>query len=296
MPPVADHFDRHARTYGLVGDEIGQRLVGCHIATIDLDDNIALLDAGLVGRLTGFHSGNQFAVILFDTQRIGNALVERLDPDTQITARDLGPALQLFDNRKCLFGGNGETDPDIAARGRKDHRVDADDIAVDIEHRAARIALVDRGIGLDIAIIGAALPGHAVERRDDARGHGAAKPERIADRNHPVTDPCLGRIAEFHEGQVGGVDLENRKVRGRIAADELRVIFDAIGHDHLDRADDGRARPFAARNDMIVRHDIAVGRNDEAGAERLRFTRDRTAAIDVAAAEQIAKRRAGERV
>src|SRR3546814_4395779 len=90
-----------------------------------------------------------------------------------------------------LLGRDSEADADIAARRRDKRGVDADDVAVDVEHRAARIALVDGGVGLDIAIVGTAAGNAGVQGGDDACRDGAAKAEGIADRADPVAHPRL---------------------------------------------------------------------------------------------------------
>ena len=78
-------------------------------------------------------------------------------------------------------------DADRAAGRREDRGVDADHVAVDVEGRAAGIALVHRRVDLDEVVIGAGAD-VAAARRDDAGRHGAAEAERIADREHPVAD------------------------------------------------------------------------------------------------------------
>ena len=52
-----------------------------------------------------------------------------------------------------------------------------------------RIAHVDRGIGLDVAVVGAGAGDPAMERGDDAGRDGAAKAIGIADGDDPVADP-----------------------------------------------------------------------------------------------------------
>ena len=57
-----------------------------------------------------------------------------------------------------------------------------------VEHRAARIAAVDGGVGLQKIVVGTGID-IASARRDDAGRHGAAQAEGIADGDHPVADP-----------------------------------------------------------------------------------------------------------
>ena len=82
---------------------------------------------------------------------------------------------------------NGEADADAAAGRREDRGVDADDLALRVEGRAARIAAVDRRVDLQEVVIGTGAD-VAAARRDDAGGHRAAEAEGIADRDHPIAD------------------------------------------------------------------------------------------------------------
>ena len=95
--------------------------------------------------------------------------------------------------------------------GEIDRGVDADHLAVHVEHRPARIAAVDRGVGLEEVVIGAGID-LARARREDARRHRAAEPERIADRQHPVADPGLIAVAELTAGS-GLADLIRSSAR-----------------------------------------------------------------------------------
>ena len=68
------------------------------------------------------------------------------------------PACQIRRYRKA--------DTDRAARRGNNGRIDADNLAVEIEQRATRIAAINRGVSLDEAVIGAGI-NVAVNRRDD---------------------------------------------------------------------------------------------------------------------------------
>src|SRR3546814_10435035 len=80
---------------------------------------------------------------------------------------------------------------DAAAGRRKNRIVDADNPAIHVEHGTARIAAVDRSVGLQVAVISPAGAGVAVDSRDDTRGHRASQPERIADGDHPISDSSI---------------------------------------------------------------------------------------------------------
>ena len=72
-----------------------------------------------------------------------------------------------------------------ALRAADDRRGDADHVAVDVDERAARVAGIDRGVGLDEVGVGAvvlALDAPA-DGGDDARRDRVREAERVADRD-----------------------------------------------------------------------------------------------------------------
>ena len=175
-----------------VGDEVGHGLVGRDLLAVDADDDVALLDPGAGGGPPGWTERTISPLSLGRPSDGGDILVERLEADAEIAALRALAAAQRIDHRLGQLGGNGEADADLRAGRRDQRRVDADDVAVEVEHRAARIAHVDRGVGLDVAVVGADAGDPAVERRDDAGGDRAAEAVGIADRDHPVADPRAG--------------------------------------------------------------------------------------------------------
>ncbi len=97
----------------------------------------------------------------------------------------------------ALSDGTAKPMPIEPPDGEIDRGVDADDFAVEVEQRAAGIAAIDGGVGLDVIVVGAGID-IAVARRDDAGGHRAAEAERIADGDHPFAEPQLVAVAELH--------------------------------------------------------------------------------------------------
>ena len=67
------------------------------------------------------------------------------------------------------IGGHGEADADRAAGRRDDRRVHADHLAVHVEQRPARVALVDGGIGLQVVVVGAGVDVALLGRNDADR-------------------------------------------------------------------------------------------------------------------------------
>ena len=81
--------------------------------------------------------------------------------------------------------GRRKTDADVALRSQNGG-VDADDRAVRIQQRAAAVAGVDGGVGLDQAFQLRVFLGlqASVERADDARSQGSFESEGVADGEH----------------------------------------------------------------------------------------------------------------
>src|SRR5262249_58858766 len=84
--------------------------------------------------------------------------------------------------------------------GGEDGGIDPDDVAVDVEGRAAGIAFIDRRIDLNEVVVGT-RPNVATTGRDDTGRHRAAEAERIADREHPVAD-ARSLVREVDVGDV----------------------------------------------------------------------------------------------
>src|SRR5690606_12430809 len=188
--------------------------------------------------------------------------------------RAAAPALPALHKFRALVNprtgqprGNREPDPDTASRRREDRGVDADHLPVDADERPARVAAIDRGIRLDEVVVGAGVY-VALPRRDDPGGNGPAEPERIADRDHPVADARLGRVAELQERQrLLRLHLEQGDVGFRVTSDERRGQRRLVMEADEDLV--------GVLDDMVVGDDVAVRVDHEAGTERRRPPRRR---------------------
>ena len=150
--------------------------------------------------------------------------------------------------------------PLLLGAGRlRDRRVDPDDLALHVEQRAAGVARVDRGVGLDGVdvglVVGLAGRHRAVERADDAGGDRGVEAERRADGDHLVADDDVGGAAQGERVEVGAVDLDDGEVVGRVAPDDRAVDLLAVGEHDGDLAAVGRAR-----HDVVVGDDVALRR------------------------------------
>ena len=153
-----------------------------------------------------------------------------------------------------------EADAVRAAGARVDCGVDADQVAVDVDQRAARVARIDRGVGLDEVLEGVDPEMRAAERRDDAHGHRLADAEGVADGEHDIADAQGFHLAEGDRRQLVGLDLQDGEIGFRVAADDLGLVGT------------GRrsARPgcrLGRFDDVEIGQDVAVGADQDAGAE-----------------------------
>ena len=110
----------------------------------------------------------------------------------------------------------------------KNRGVDADQVAVRIDQRAARVALVDRRVGLNEVLESVDAEIAAPERGNDAHRYGLTDVKRIADREHDVADLQGVRSAERDRRQVASLDLQYREVAFRVGADQLGFELAAV--------------------------------------------------------------------
>src|SRR3954451_24473129 len=131
---------------------------------------------------------------------------------------------ELLDDGLRDIRWHRETDPDRAARRRVDRGIDPDHRGVEVEGRSAGIAAVDRRVDLDVVVV-RSLVDVAPDRRNDAGGHRAAEPERIADRDDPVADLGLIAVAPGDKRQfLARVYLEQSEVGLLVPADHVRLV------------------------------------------------------------------------
>ena len=159
-------------------------------------------------------------------------------------------------------GGNGKADALRAAGAREDRGVDPDQLARHVDQRAAGIAGIDRGIGLDEELIVGDADLGARQRRDDAVGHRLADAERIADREHDVADQQfigIGKI-QRREFLFGIFQAQDRQIGAAVLQHDLGLEFALVRQRHLDL--------IGAFDDVVVGHDQTRRIDHHAGAER----------------------------
>ena len=179
-----------------------------------------------------------------------------LGGDADPAASHPAVAQQLAQHERGSVRGDREAD----ALRALDHRgVDAHDLASRRHQRAAGVAWIERGVGLDqvLQLAPALAAQRAAERRNHAGGDGGLEAERVADRHHQPPAPQLLRVAEPRGGQRHRiVGAQQGEVGVGIVAQQPRGQVAAIG-----RHDIVRRRLLG---DVAVGEDQAVGRDDHA--------------------------------
>ena len=134
--------------------------------------------------------------------------------------------------------------------------VDADQIAVRIDERAAGVAEIDGGIGLNEILEGREPQLTAAGGAHDALRDRLAQAVGIADREHDVAHPQGVRAAHGHDGQLADAQMQNGDIRVGILSDDGGVGDAAVGKLHSDG--------IRARDDVLIGHDGARVIDDDA--------------------------------
>src|SRR6185295_17170693 len=243
----------------LARDVVDQVARGVDRAAVDSGQDVAVHDPGVRRRRVVLDLADQSAVGPLEAERLRGLEVQVLDLDAQIAAADLPLVAQLRQDLLERRDRHGEADVLGAV---VDRCRDPDHPAVHVDERAARVAEVDRGVGLDEVLErGVADADRSPLGADHAGGDRLVEVERIADDHHPVADARPVAVAELEEAQaVAGVDLEQSDVGRRVDALDLRRVVALAQVD----ADARRAVDH-----VVVGDHQAVGRDDEAAAARL---------------------------
>ena len=153
----------------------------------------------------------------------------------------------------------GEADALASAAMRENRDVDSHQAARGVDQRAARVAGIDRRVGLN-EVLDRVRP-FAHDRADDALCDRLADAERIAHRERDVADGHFVDVRERDGPQSLRVDLEQRDVRFRVDADDAGQMQRTVRQRDREL---GRVLDY-----VIIGHDVAVAVDDDAGAEAL---------------------------
>src|SRR5690606_10317694 len=208
---------------------------------VDADHDVAVLQPGLVRRTAGLHAGQLDPVAVRCVTDVGtDHRIGRLT----ILDQHLADVHRLVDR-------DGEAEADVAGLAAlgpdaQDGRVDPDHPTGGVDQRPARVARVDRRVGLQRvqvrrrgARVGVVTADHhrPVLGADDALRDGVGQAQRRADRDHGLTDLGGVGVTDLHRHQLlRGRHLDHRQVVGRAAAEDLRGGPGPVVVDHGDLA------------------------------------------------------------
>src|SRR6185503_881695 len=136
---------------------------------VELDDDVAGDDARILGRPVLHDVCDQGAVGIAQTERLGDVRGYLLDQHAEPAAGDLTLLLELGEQLGGEVDRDSEADADAAAAAAEDGGVDADDLALEVDERTARVAGVDGDVGLDELVV-ARLTDEAALGADDTGG------------------------------------------------------------------------------------------------------------------------------
>ena len=186
-------------------------------------------------------------------QRAGQRL--RAADDAEVRPTNPAIAHQRGEDRSCRgVDRHGQAEPD-AGNGR----VDAHDASAGVGQRSARVARVERGIGLDDVLdeprcAAIARPERPAERADDARRDRTAEAERVADGDHELADLEPAGVAE-PSGRRVTFGADDGEIRERVTADDPERLLRSV--------DEGGAPAIDARHDVCRGDEVAVGREGD---------------------------------
>ena len=156
--------------------------------------------------------GRAVAHVLDLEARVRGHRVGEVGDDAERSGGDVAGLGELSHHPAHFGGHDREAEALGAAALRVDLGVDADDLAPRVEERAARVAGVDRGVGLQVLDVHVAAAVHAA---DDAGGDGEREAARVAGRGHVLAFArglrgerddgpglAVGALGELDDGEV----------------------------------------------------------------------------------------------
>ena len=241
----------HLVASGLGRDGALEIRVAADSSVVDLGEHVAGLDTRL-GSSGALDHGCDFDAVACGTRgaaRIGHHAQEGRSDLAAVGDDLLGDAL-----RSALRNGKAQAGRRLAIRRQILH--DANELALTVYKRTARVARVDGGIRLDdvgvvvgvAAVLDRAVAPHS---RDDTRRAGVLVTQRRADCHTPLAHVEAVAVAPFHNGEVAHRDGDHGQVDAGVIADCSAGVGLVV---------DGDGRLGAPLEHMVVGEDIALVR------------------------------------
>ena len=150
---VAPYDDGNLLTHFGFRDKARQGRHVLHLLPIESKDDVAVADFRLIRRAAIVHAGDHRAGDVLQADAFSDILRYLLDANAEPAADRVPDIAQLRHDGLHHLGRDGEPDAHRSAGAGVDRGVHADDLAVHVEQRAARVTLVDGGVGLDEVVV-----------------------------------------------------------------------------------------------------------------------------------------------
>src|SRR5450631_1659692 len=130
-------------------DNRGQLSRALDQTAIDCDNDVARLKSRFLAGAAALHRTHQRAARPVQTEGLCQLCIDVLDRYPNASARNVSRLYELLAHIHRNVDGNCERQTHVAAGAAEDLRIDADHFALHVEERAARVAGVDRHVGLN---------------------------------------------------------------------------------------------------------------------------------------------------
>src|SRR5215467_2654743 len=219
----------------------------------------------MVSRAVLQHAADEHAIDVLQREGSHELRRELLRLDAEPAARDLPVADDLLEHGPGDRNRYRESYALRASARRKNHAVDADQIAARVDQCAARIAEIDRGIGLNEILEGVDAEMIAAECADDAVRDRVAKAERVAEGEHRIADLHTIERSKSDRGKTLAVGLEDGEIGLGIAAADSGTHAATVREHDLD--------VIGSLDHVIVGEDVAFVAHNHPGAKASRAPR-----------------------
>src|ERR1700686_847676 len=262
----AQYGQRRTDAYAHLGEHAIQIVDAGYGMPLQRNDDVSFAQACALRGAIFFDPNHHRAHFLRQVVEADHAPVHghRLRRDADVAAANAAIAQQAAGYELRRVDADGKTN---ALRGQNGRRVHAYHAAGGINQRAARVARVQRSVGLNDVID--QPPGIRTERPTQ-RTHHARSYSRLesvgrANRNHDLPHAQALGIAERSRSQSGFVHANDRQIAGRIVADDRRRHAASVGQSDYDA--DG------LMHDVAVSEDQSVWSENESRATTAPFAR-----------------------
>ena len=147
---AAQHHDLHLLRRIAQAEVVGDRRQVLRRLAVDRHQDVAGLQAGRLRRPARPDVRHDHPGVARQAEAAGHLRRDGLQAHAHFLPPQLPVLLELPERRAHRRARNREAESVAAARRREDERVDADDLAADVDERPARVARVDRRVGLQV--------------------------------------------------------------------------------------------------------------------------------------------------